>query len=42
MGFIINNGLLEKYIDEGKTEVVIPNEVTSIGDYASLNTQPCK
>lgn len=37
MGFEIENGVLEKYIDEGETEVVIPDEVTSIGDYAFKN-----
>lgn len=35
MGFQIENGVLKKYIKErGVTEVVIPDGVTSIGDYA--------
>ena len=35
MGFQIENGLLEKYAEEsGVKEVVIPDSVTAIGDYA--------
>ena len=35
MGFQIENGLLEKYAEESDVkEVVIPDSVTAIGDYA--------
>ena len=35
MGFEIENGVLIKYTEEpGVTEIVIPNGVTSIGNFA--------
>ena len=34
MGFIIENGVLRKYVKDESTEIVIPNSVTGIGDYA--------
>ena len=35
MGFEIENGVLKKYREEpGVTEVIIPDSVTSIGDWA--------
>ena len=34
MGFIIENGVLREYVKDESTEIVIPNNVTSIGDYA--------
>ena len=35
MGFVIENGILTNYIEEPDvTEIIIPEEVTAIGDYA--------